>query len=384
MTTDFSAGSIPVTYREVYAICSHNDEPIHKDVYQKLLAQCKLSSDILRVIWNLVGPVEGTVTRTNLYKTLALVAWAQQGKKPSNKLFETFNGKAVRILDGTMQTKKELNTSWTVCDTNGSAVRTGAENDKDNGRGRVDILVEDVEDSMAVLLDDTLGSDSSDNSVITVVGDGVKDFHISRKRINSAKLQYFADNLSDISSGDELNNVYRASSSEPGPFHGSVESDGLYKPSEEDDEHNGEESAENCKKDITIEVSVDEPETASYNNVIWSLLTNTDVPRLNIPCDTQCVTDASIAKNSSTVETFNKFFPRSLFTFIADCTNQRIKQYNRDKRKSASLTYAGEVMITIECTLVMCYNKVPKLRHYWSSHRSLGNRMIKGAISKNR
>ncbi|KAK9681210.1 PX domain [Popillia japonica] len=97
MTTDFSAGSIPVTYREVYAICSHNDEPIHKDVYQKLLAQCKLSSDVLKVIWNLVGPVEGTVTRTNLYKTLALVAWAQHGKKPSNKLFETFSGKEYPI-----------------------------------------------------------------------------------------------------------------------------------------------------------------------------------------------------------------------------------------------------------------------------------------------
>lgn len=84
-----------MTYREVFVICSHNDEPIHKDVYQKLLAQCKLNSETLKVIWDLVGPTEGTVTRTNLYKTLALVAWAQQGKKPSNKLFETFNGKGI-------------------------------------------------------------------------------------------------------------------------------------------------------------------------------------------------------------------------------------------------------------------------------------------------
>lgn len=77
----------------MFAICSHNDEPIHKDVYQKLLAQCKLTPEILRIIWDLVGPTQGTVTRTNLYKTLALVAWAQQGKQPNNKLFETFNGK---------------------------------------------------------------------------------------------------------------------------------------------------------------------------------------------------------------------------------------------------------------------------------------------------
>jgi sorting nexin-8 len=45
------------------------------------------------VIWDLAGPSQGLITRTNLYKTLALVAWAQQGKTLSEKLFNSSAGK---------------------------------------------------------------------------------------------------------------------------------------------------------------------------------------------------------------------------------------------------------------------------------------------------
>ncbi|RZB41738.1 sorting nexin-8 [Asbolus verrucosus] len=93
MTTDFSAGTVPPMYRETFDVCSHNGKPIHRDVYQCLLSQCSLSTSQLKVIWNLAGPSQGFITRTNLYKTLALVAWAQQGKALTEKLFDNSAGK---------------------------------------------------------------------------------------------------------------------------------------------------------------------------------------------------------------------------------------------------------------------------------------------------
>lgn len=78
-------------YREVFDVCSWNGEPVSKEVLQCLLERCELDKSALKVIWSLTGSSEG-VSRTNFYKTLALVAWAQQGKAPSEKLFDNFTG----------------------------------------------------------------------------------------------------------------------------------------------------------------------------------------------------------------------------------------------------------------------------------------------------
>lgn len=90
-----SPAAIPVLYRDLYNKCSSNDEPIHKDVYQALLSQCGIDASQLKIIWDMVGPnrnTQGVVNRTNFYKTLALVAWAQNGKTISDKLFDNFTG----------------------------------------------------------------------------------------------------------------------------------------------------------------------------------------------------------------------------------------------------------------------------------------------------
>ncbi|XP_019758952.1 sorting nexin-8 isoform X1 [Dendroctonus ponderosae] len=87
--------AIPVSYRDLYSKCSNNDEPIHIDVYKSLLSQCNLDNTQLKIIWDLVGPqrqTQNAVNRTNFYKTLALIAWAQQGKQISEKLFDSFTG----------------------------------------------------------------------------------------------------------------------------------------------------------------------------------------------------------------------------------------------------------------------------------------------------
>lgn len=88
MTTDLSSATIPPLYREIFDICSNDGEPIHRDVYQCLLSHCMLSNEQLKTIWDLVGTSQGYVNRTSLYKTLVLVAYAQQGKQLSDKLFD--------------------------------------------------------------------------------------------------------------------------------------------------------------------------------------------------------------------------------------------------------------------------------------------------------
>ncbi|KAK9885194.1 hypothetical protein WA026_010700 [Henosepilachna vigintioctopunctata] len=93
MSTHFAEGSIPLLYREIFDICSNNGDPINRDIYECLLKQCNLEPNQLKFIWDLAGPPQGVITRTNLYKTLALVAWAQQGKILSEKLLENFSGK---------------------------------------------------------------------------------------------------------------------------------------------------------------------------------------------------------------------------------------------------------------------------------------------------
>lgn len=62
-------------------------------MYECLLKQCNLESGQLKLIWDIAGPPQGAITRTSLYRSLALVAWAQQGKLLSEKLLDNFSGK---------------------------------------------------------------------------------------------------------------------------------------------------------------------------------------------------------------------------------------------------------------------------------------------------
>jgi len=47
-------------------------------------------------------------------------------------------------------------------------------------------------------------------------------------------------------------------------------------------------------------------------------------------------------------------------------------------------TDAGEVEVVLGCMLVMCYNRVPQISDYWSTHPSLGNISIQNAIARDR
>ncbi|KAJ8678592.1 hypothetical protein QAD02_014379 [Eretmocerus hayati] len=89
-STDLSFGSIPAYYRDVYdKICSPSSGSVDREVFKSLLVKSQLSSSVLSQVWELVDCKTGYLTRSALYKGLALVAFAQQGKQPSEKLLET-------------------------------------------------------------------------------------------------------------------------------------------------------------------------------------------------------------------------------------------------------------------------------------------------------
>ncbi|PSN58321.1 hypothetical protein C0J52_00167 [Blattella germanica] len=96
----YFAGSVPPYYREVYDIISPTSSTISKDLLTKLLVKSGLPAQTLSSIWELVDTKQGSLSRSSLYKALALVAWAQQGKQPSTKLLENFSGEGdYNVLD---------------------------------------------------------------------------------------------------------------------------------------------------------------------------------------------------------------------------------------------------------------------------------------------
>ncbi|XP_018785568.1 PREDICTED: piggyBac transposable element-derived protein 4-like [Bactrocera latifrons] len=52
--------------------------------------------------------------------------------------------------------------------------------------------------------------------------------------------------------------------------------------------------------------------------------------------------------------------------------------------KNTMLTDIGEIKIVLGCMIIMSYNRLPSIRHYWSKHYSIGNDAIKSAITRDR
>ncbi|CAB1341754.1 unnamed protein product [Coregonus sp. 'balchen'] len=83
------SGSVPPYYREVYdAIRSKIDERVQVEVFQRLLSRTDLPSAVQGQIAEHVDYTDGFLSKLSLYKALALIALAQQGKQPSPKLLE--------------------------------------------------------------------------------------------------------------------------------------------------------------------------------------------------------------------------------------------------------------------------------------------------------
>uniref|UniRef100_A0AAQ5XAQ6 PX domain-containing protein n=1 Tax=Amphiprion ocellaris TaxID=80972 RepID=A0AAQ5XAQ6_AMPOC len=89
MAGEINEGSVPAYYREVYeAICCRTDERVQVEVFHRLLQRTDLSKVVLNQIAEHVDSADGFLSKLALYKALALIALAQQGKQPSPKLLE--------------------------------------------------------------------------------------------------------------------------------------------------------------------------------------------------------------------------------------------------------------------------------------------------------
>lgn len=114
----------------------------------------------------------------------------------------------------------------------------------------------------------------------------------------------------------------------------------------------------------------------------WRTVTPTFSSRKTLPVYQEPQTDCD--QNSSIVETFLKMFPKSMFMFIAECTNERLQILSEKKGENIKPTDQYEIMVVIGCLLVMSFNRVPHMYMYWSNNKSLRNETIANAISRER
>lgn len=89
MEGELNEGSVPLYYREVHqAVSNRTDERVSIDVFRRLLDRTDLSITVQNQITEHVDNRDGFLSKVSLYKALALIALAQQGKQPSPKLLE--------------------------------------------------------------------------------------------------------------------------------------------------------------------------------------------------------------------------------------------------------------------------------------------------------
>ncbi|CAH1984900.1 unnamed protein product [Acanthoscelides obtectus] len=134
------------------------------------------------------------------------------------------------------------------------------------------------------------------------------------KKLTDAELQYFTENLDEISSPDELSTASGESSSEEDPFHNSGESDESYKPSSSSDEdiQNDNSDTEEEEGNITAENSGEQFEIPAMNgNVIWSLPTrDAHIPRFSIPDEIHTFDGLPSVPSSGNCHTYEKRYAK--------------------------------------------------------------------------
>ena len=69
---------------------------------------------------------------------------------------------------------------------------------------------------------------------------------------------------------------------------------------------------------------------------------------------------------------------------IAHYTNERMKLFYQGKRTKLQPTNKDEIMQSFESFFVMSYMRLPSMNHYWSSHTSMGNELLKKTFARDR
>lgn len=91
-----------------------------------------------------------------------------------------------------------------------------------------------------------------------------------------------------------------------------------------------------------------------------------------------------LPENFQPLDVFLKLFPKSLFIWIASCTNERLEILSMKKGRVIKSTDYHEMMVVIGCYIIMAYNRVPAMKMYFSNNNSLKNDAMKSAIERDR
>lgn len=208
----------------------------------------------------------------------------------------------------------------------------------------------------------------------------------SRKTLTQAELEAKMKSIIEGEYSDSNSDLYEPSSSETSSEEGTKDEN---KAENNDEEYSTDDESESNGNESPTEIlDTSEvhnmPSTSSL--IVWSKPEQSFVPKKQITDRRPCILDESLSKNSSPMQILHKVFPRSLYTYIAQCTNERIQLYKQAKNNRNHLkeTDKGEVQAVIGCMFIMSYNRLPSVSHYWSTHNSLGNEAIKSAISRDR
>ncbi|CAH1990644.1 unnamed protein product [Acanthoscelides obtectus] len=205
-----------------------------------------------------------------------------------------------------------------------------------------------------------------------------------RRPLTKEELQWEADHVWDESEDEE---PFQDSGSEYNPSERESSESEVETNYFSDIDENGEESNVTNNDGIpdnTQNHNVPNPRTP--NQLSWRVPDDNYIPRKALPPsnNSPATVLAAVNRSSSQLEVFLKLFPRCLFMFISQSTNERLNILNKTKHAKIDHTDPSEMMIVIGSLLVMSYNRVPNMQLYWSTNKSMGNEALKSAISRDR
>ena len=134
------------------------------------------------------------------------------------------------------------------------------------------------------------------------------------------------------------------------------------------------------------DVNDDSASTSVPNVVFWSdLAGNQFTPRFQPTALRPTSIHPDLCHySSSAIDIFLKLFPESLLMQIAHYTNERMKLFLQNKTAKFHPTNKHEIMKLFGSFFVMSYMRLPSINHYWSTHPSMGNQLLKTAFSRDR
>ncbi|XP_074035360.1 uncharacterized protein [Leptinotarsa decemlineata] len=160
----------------------------------------------------------------------------------------------------------------------------------------------------------------------------MRNFYLSmsarKKALTEDELAYFVENLDEIESEEDSDH------SKPYGSDDSVQ-DRNFSPSSGSEESESD-SSDDDNEDIQIPnaaADTEDNQQLPNGNIWWTTVNNNFVPRKTIPPTVKPIIQCGLNRSSTELDCFLKVFPKSLFLYIAHCTNQRLEILEKSTKK---------------------------------------------------